>query len=441
MSQIKEKIKLSPPQFLLIIFISFIIIGSLLLKLPFATYKEISWLDSFFTATSAMTVTGLAVLDTGTVFTLFGQLVILGLIQIGGLGIMTFAVFIFLIAGRKIGFKERILVSQALNQSSIGGIVGLAKRLFIFSTIVEGIAFIALAGRWIPTLGVKQGLYASFFHSISSFNNAGFSIWSDSLSDYVGDPVVNLVITFLFIVGGLGFTVIFDLWKKKDFHKLSVHTKLMIIGTLVINVVATITVFILEYHNPATIGNLSTFEKLQASYFQAVTPRTAGFNTLDIGSLQEATLFFIILLMFIGAGSASTGGGIKLTTFFALIFAVFAFLKDSEDVVIFRRAITFSTIVRSLAISIIGLSFIFLSIFILNITEDAPFIDIVFESVSAFGTVGLSTGITGDLTWIGKLIIIFMMMIGKVGPLTLAFSFANPRETGIRYPKEDLLTG
>ncbi|WP_186579282.1 TrkH family potassium uptake protein [Aquibacillus kalidii] len=437
----KKVVNLSPPQFLLSIFVVFIFIGTVLLKLPISTTTTIGWMDSLFTATSAMTVTGLIVFDTGTVFTLFGQIVILALIQIGGLGIMTFAVFIFLILGRKIGFKERLLVSQALNQTSVGGIVSLAKRLFLFSVILETIAAALLSFRWVPVFGWGEGIYASIFHSISAFNNAGFSIWQNNLMDYVGDPVVNIVITLLFIVGGLGFTVIFDMWKKKEFRDLSVHTKLMILGTFVINVLATITVFILEYNNQNTISNLSSFDKLQASYFQAVAPRTAGFNTLDIASLEESTLFFIILLMFIGAGSASTGGGIKLTTFFALIFAVFSFLKENEEIVIFRRAITFSTIVRSLAITIIGLSYIFLAIFILNITEDAPFIELVFETVSAFSTVGLSTGVTSHLTMIGKIVIISIMMIGKVGPLTLAFSFSHPTKSNIRYPKEDILTG
>ncbi|MDL4840878.1 TrkH family potassium uptake protein [Aquibacillus rhizosphaerae] len=437
----KNHVNLSPPQFLLTVFAVVIIVGTFLLKLPIATTSGISLLDALFTATSAMTVTGLAVVDTGTVFTLFGEIIILLLIQVGGLGIMTFAVFIFLLAGRKIGFKERIIVSQALNQTSIGGIVALAKKLFLFSIIVEGIAFIALSFRWIPEMGVKEGMYASLFHSISAFNNAGFSTWSNSLSDYAGDPIINIVITFLFIIGGLGFTVIFDLWRKKEFNDLSVHTKLMLIGTFVINVIATIIIFILEYKNPNTIGNLSTIDKLQTSYFQAVTPRTAGFNTLDIASLDESTLFFVILLMFIGAGSASTGGGIKLTTFLALIFAVFAFLKDNNEVVIFRRAIMYTTIVRSLAISILSLSCIFLGIFILNITEDAPFMEIVFETVSAFGTVGLSMGLTTSLTGIGKLVIIVIMIIGKVGPLTLAFSFAHSTKSNIRFPKEDVLTG
>ncbi|SDL86553.1 TrkH family potassium uptake protein [Sediminibacillus halophilus] len=436
-----DLVNISPPRFLLGIFILFIFIGTVLLKLPIATTESISTLDALFTAVSAMTVTGLAVLDTGAVFTTFGEVVILLLIQIGGLGIMTFAVLIFLIIGRKIGVKERVIVTQSLNQTSLGGVVSLVKKLFIFSIVMESIAFMLLSIRWIPDMGWKHGLYAGLFHSISAFNNAGFSIWSDSLSEFAADPIVNIVITLLFIIGGLGFTVIFDIWKKGDPNSLSLHTKLMLIGTFLLNSVAILVILLLEYDNPGTLGTLSGLDKLQAAYFQAVTPRTAGFNTVDIGSMNDSTLFFIILLMFIGAGSASTGGGIKLTTFLALIFAVFAFLKENDEVVMFRRAIKYNTIVRALAITVIGSGLIVTGIFILNITEDATFISIVFETVSAFGTVGLSMGLTSTLTTVGKITIILIMLIGKIGPLTLAFSFAHSSQANIRYPKEDILTG
>ncbi|MFZ3579700.1 TrkH family potassium uptake protein [Virgibacillus sp. DJP39] len=423
------------------IFITFIVIGTILLKLPFATTESISLLNAFFTATSAMTVTGLIVVDTGTAFTLFGQVVILLLIQLGGLGIMTFAVFVFLMAGRKLGFKEHVLITQSLNQNSIGGIIVLAKKLLVFSLITETIVFILLSLRWVPTMGLKEGLFAGLFHSVSAFNNAGFSIWSDSLSRFVNDPIVTVIITASFIIGGIGFTVIFDMWKKKKFRKFSLHTKLMVVGTVVINVIAVVFVFWLEFDNPNTIGDLSLFNKLQASYFQAVTPRTAGFNTLDIGSLNDSTLFLMVILMFIGAGSASTGGGIKLTTFLSLMLSVASFIKKKEEITIFKRTITDSTVVRSLAITVLSITFVFIGIFILDITEDASFLMIVFEAVSAFGTVGLSMGLTDDLTSIGKIIIMIIMIIGKVGPLTLAFSLAKQKNVRVRYAREDILTG
>ncbi|WP_044338317.1 TrkH family potassium uptake protein [Rossellomorea aquimaris] len=435
-------IRLSPPQLLVVTFLFFIIVGMGLLKLPFATTESITWLDALFTTTSAMTVTGLAVVDTGAAFTLFGEVVIMSLIQIGGLGIMSFAVLIFMMLGKKIGFKERLLLQQALNQTSVGGVIKLVKYLFIFSFLVEGFALLLLASEWVPEFGWKRGLYVSLFHSISAFNNAGFSLWSDSLMGYVGSPVVNITISFLFILGGIGFTVLVDLWKSKTIRRLSLHTKIMVVGTLVINVFAFMMIFILEYNNPNTLAQLPFLDKLFASYFQAVTPRTAGFNSLDYGSMERSTLLLTILLMFIGAGSASTGGGIKLTTFVVISLSVFAFLKEKREIRIFRRTIDQNYIFKALAVSMISVLLVFTALFFLDMTEkNASFLAILFEVVSAFGTVGLSMGITGSLTAIGKWIIIIVMFVGKLGPLTLAFSLSRPDKEKIRYPKEDILTG
>ncbi|MCB5235592.1 TrkH family potassium uptake protein [Niallia circulans] len=435
-------IKLNPFQLLVLVFLFFIILGTMLLKLPFSTTNSISWIDAFFTATSAMTVTGLAVVDTGTAYTIFGQSIILVLIQVGGLGIMSFAVLIFMMLGKKIGFKERVIVQQALNQTSLGGIIRLVRNLFIYSFTTEIIAMLILAIGWVPEYGWGKGMYYSLFHSISAFNNAGFSTWSDSLMGFVGDPLVNIVITFLFIVGGIGFTVLSDIWYKRSYKKLSLHSKLMLAGSLILNLLAMLVIFSLEYRNPNTLGTLHSLgDKLWASYFQAVTPRTAGFNTLDIGNLHEATITFMLLLMFIGAGSASTGGGIKLTTFLVIILSVSTFLRENNQVTIGNRAIKEKVIFKSLAILSISILLIFLGVFILNITETEPFLKILFEVISAFGTVGLSMGITGDLSNIGKIIIILIMFFGKLGPLTLAFSLAKPRQEKIRYPSEDILTG
>lgn len=434
-------INMNPSQLLILIFSTFIILGTILLKLPWATTTSISWWDALFTATSAMTVTGLAVVDTETAYTLFGEIVIVSLIQLGGLGIMSFAVLIFMVLGKKIGFRERILVQQSMNQTSLGGVVQLVRNLFFFSLVIEFIAMLLLSLRWVPELGWSKGIYYSFFHSISAFNNAGFALWSDGLSRYVGDPIINIVITLLFIIGGLGFTVLADLKSKNTFRKLSLHSKIMIVGTFSINIVAMLLIFILEYGNPNTLGSLSFVDKWWASYFQAVTTRTAGFNSLDIGSLSDPTIHFMILLMFVGAGSASTGGGIKLTTFIVIVLAVVTYLKGKKEIVVARRTVTETIIFRSLAITMISLTLIFLAIFVLTITEDAAFLPIVFEVVSAFGTVGLSMGITGTLSIIGKLVIIIVMFAGKLGPLTFAFSLARQEKSKIRYPQEDVLTG
>lgn len=437
--KLNKVIRLNPSQLLVIVFAVSITIGTVLLKLPFSTHEGITWIDALFVATSAMTVTGLATVDPGSTFTIAGQTMIALLIQVGGLGIMSFAVLIFMVLGKKIGIKERILMQQALSQTSIGGVIKLVKYLFIFSFTIEFIAMIFLSIRWVPQYGLSQGLFYSFFHSISAFNNAGFSLWADNLIQYVGDPTVNIVISSLFIIGGIGFTVLVDLWTKKNFKKLSLHTKLMLVGTLILNVVAMLFLFTVEYSH--AFGDLSLGEKLWASYFQAVSPRTSGFNTVDISTLSEATLFFIMILMFIGAGSGSTGGGIKLTTALVILLATVTFLKGKREIKVARRSISDSYILKALSITIISLVFVFVAILILTISEEASFIAIVFEVVSAFGTVGLSTGLTFTLTFVGKVVIIFIMFLGKLGPLTLMFSLANPEKEKIRYPHEDILTG
>ncbi|MGM0974765.1 MAG: TrkH family potassium uptake protein [Bacillota bacterium] len=438
----KKNVNVSPYQLLTLIFLFFISVGTVLLKLPFATTEGISWLDALFTTTSAMTVTGLIVVNTPVAFTTFGEIVIISLIQLGGLGIMSFAVLMYIMLGRKIGLKDRILIQNALNQTSIGGVIKLVKNLFIFSLSIEFIGLLILAFKWVPDYGWTKGLYYSFFHSVSAFNNAGFSLWEDNLVRYVGDPLVNLVITSLFILGGLGFTVMVDVLKKKNFKKLSLHSKLMLVGTLAINIIAVLLVFVLEYHNPKTLAGLPNLsDKIWASYFQGVVTRTAGFNTIDLSGLQESTSFIMIILMFIGAGSASTGGGIKLTTFLVIVFGVISFLRGKQEIVIARRTISNQTVLRALAISSIALLFVLLATFILLISEDTSFIIALYEVASAFGTVGVTMGLTSSLSVIGKIVIIFIMFLGKVGPLTLAFSLAKPKPNNIRYPNEDVLTG
>ncbi|HYK71509.1 MAG TPA: TrkH family potassium uptake protein [Pseudoneobacillus sp.] len=436
-----RNINLTPSQLLTLTFLFFIIIGTCFLKMPISTTTAISWIDAAFISVSAMTVTGLATVDPGTTFTLFGQIVIMVLIQLGGLGIMSFAVLIFIMLGKKIGIKHRLIMQQALNQINIGGVIKLVRNLFLFSLTIELIAMVLLALRWIPEFGWKRGLFYSLFHSVSAFNNAGFALWPDNLIRYSGDPIINIVISFLFILGGLGFTVLADLKDKGTFSKLSLHSKMMIIGTLVINAFAMFFVFVLEYSNPKTLGNLSLFDKLWTSYFQAVSPRTAGFNTLDIASLHESTIFLIIILMFIGAGSASTGGGIKLTTFIVICLSTVSFIRGRYDIRLFRKNIPSIYISKVLAIAMISVVTVVASLFVLNIIEKLPFLTLLFEVVSAFGTVGLSMGITASLSILGKFVIIFVMFVGKLGPLTLAFLMAKPHKPHFKYPDEDILTG
>lgn len=433
---------ISPPRLLIFTFMSLIATGTVLLMLPFATTTPITFVDALFTATSAATVTGLSVVDTASTFTWFGEFVILALIQLGGIGVMTFAMIILMILGRKIGFKDRILMQEAWNQDENGGIVKLIREIFIITFAIEITGAILLSFRFIPEYGLQDGIWYSIFHAVSAFNNAGFALFSDNLMSYVSDPLVSLTICGLIILGGLGFVVIMDVLRKRKFKKLALHSKITIMGTSVLLAVSTAVFFILEYANPATLGGLkTTWEKMLAAFFQAVTCRTAGFNTIDIGAMTEASQLFSMFLMFIGGGSASTAGGIKITTFAVITFGVLMVARSRNNIVIYDRRISETILIRALAITVISVMVIFSVTFLLTLTESIDFLPLLFEVVSAFGTVGLSMGITATLTPIGKLLITFMMFFGKLGPLTFIFSLTKRDQDPINYPTEAVITG
>lgn len=438
----RQILRLTPPQALILSFVTLSLVGTLLLKLPAASHVPTSWSQALFTAVSAATVTGLAVVDTGTHFTLFGQWILLFLMQSGGLGLMTFGVFIIYALSNQFTLGQRAALSEALNQSGQENIRRLLRWMFGFTAGMEllGTAFLAL--RWVPEMGWSRGLYFSFFHAVSAFNNAGFGLRADSLMTYVGDPLVNSVISALFISGGIGFVVIADMIGKKRFRDYALHTKLMLLGTLAVNVIATLLILALEYGNPSTLGGLlSTGDRLWAAWFQAVAPRTAGFNTLDIGAVLPSTGMLIMVLMFIGGGSGSTASGIKLSTFIVLAFSTRAFLLSQERPVIFGRSLDSATMLKALAISIISLFCVVIGTFVLTITESAAYFDLVFEVMSAFGTVGLSRGITANLSGAGQMVIMVLMLIGRVGPLTLAFTLANRHRAAIQYPPGQVNVG
>lgn len=437
----KKRITISPPLVISGSFLFLILAGTLLLKLPFATTRPISWTDALFTATSATTVTGLSIFDPGTVLTGFGELVLLVLIQCGGIGLMTFAVAILILFRKKVGLQNRIYLQESLTQNTIGGIVKLVKLILTFALTVEAVAAVLLTIYWIPEFGFKDALNYSVFHVISAFNNAGFSLFPDNLMSFAGDPLVNVLISSLFIIGGIGFTVVMDITQKKSFHRWALHTKLMIGGTLILNVVAMIVIFALEYGNPGTLGNLSLHDKLLASYFSAVTPRTAGFNTLNYGEFEDPTLLFTMLLMFIGGGSASTASGIKLTTFIVVILATISFLRSRREPELFGRSIRIETVIRSLAITTISVLLVVFFLFLLTVTEKIPFLPLAFEVVSAFGTVGLSMGITAELSDLGEVLLSLVMFTGRIGPLTLFFILMKPRKENYRYPYDAVFTG
>ncbi|XJZ25786.1 TrkH family potassium uptake protein [Bacillota bacterium Lsc_1132] len=443
----RKKFYLDPPKILVLGFGGIVLLGAILLTMPVSTVdgKGLSFLNALFTATSATCVTGLVVVDTGTTFTTFGQLVILSMIQVGGLGFMTFATLFAFLLGKRISLKERILLQESLNNLSMEGVVRLAKRILIFTAVIELAGAILLSIRFSFDMPVEKAIYFGIFHSISFFNNAGFDIMGDfrSLTGYVQDPVVNLTVSALIILGGIGFIVLNELFEYRQVRKLSLHTKVVLLTTAVLIIFGTAGVFALEYTNPKTLKPLSFIGKIFASIFQAVTPRTAGANTLNIGDMTQSSLFLIIFLMFVGASPGSTGGGIKTTTFITLLGAVWSQIRGKEDVIFYRQRIVYETIYKALTVTMSGLFIVMLVTMVLTITEHGKdFLMILFEATSAFGTVGLSMGLTPDLSPIGRLIIIFAMFAGRVGPLTIAFAVTIRRNPdAFRYPKGKIMIG
>ncbi|MBT2656201.1 Trk family potassium uptake protein [Bacillus sp. ISL-18] len=443
----QKKFFLDPPKILVFGFASIIIIGAILLMLPAATTNGhgLSLVNAFFTATSATCVTGLVVVDTGTTFTIFGQIVILSLIQVGGLGFMTFATFFAFLLGKKISLKERILLQESLNNLSIEGIVRLAKRIIVFTSVIELTGALILAIRFSFDMPLKKAIYFGIFHSISNFNNAGFDLMGEfhSLTGYVDDPTVTLTVCLLIILGGIGFIVMNELYEYRAIKRVSLHTKIVLITSAFLVIVGTVGIFLLEYSNHLTLKPLTLTGKILGSLFQSVTARTAGANTLSIGDLTQSSLLLIILLMFIGASPGSTGGGIKTTTFTTLMGAVWSQIRGKEDVIFYRQRIEYETIYKALTVTFSGLFLVMFMTLVLTITEKGhDFLAILFEVTSAFATVGLSMGLTPELSDIGKILIMLTMFAGRVGPLTIAFAVTMRRNPDpFRYPKGKIMIG
>ncbi|WP_419883491.1 TrkH family potassium uptake protein [Peribacillus sp. B-H-3] len=439
-----------PPKILVLGFAVLILIGAFLLTLPIATHdgKGLLFLNALFTATSATCVTGLVVVDTADTFTTFGELVILTLIQVGGLGFMTFATFFAFLLGKRVSLRDRLILQEALNNISLAGIVRLVKRVLIFTGIIELTGAIILAIRFSLEMSVGKAIYWGIFHSISNFNNAGFDLNGEfrSLTPFVDDPTVVLTVGALITLGGLGFIVLNELYEYRETRRLSIQSKVVLATTLILTLGAAILIFAFEYGNPKTLESLSGSGKVLASLFQAITPRTAGANTLPIGDLAQSTLLLIIFLMYVGAGPGSTAGGIKITTFAVLSATVWTQMKGKEDVVMFRRKIVMETILKALAVAAMGIFLVMFVTMLLTITEGERhnFIMYLFEATSAFGTVGLSMGLTPELSPFGRVIIIFTMFAGRLGPLTLAYALTMRRRGNkepIRYPKGKIMIG
>lgn len=429
--EIRKKLfkdKLNPPQVLALGFLSLILIGSILLNLPIASSSgtSIGYVNSLFTSASAVCVTGLTVLNTAKDFTPFGQVIIITLIQFGGLGIMTLATVGYIIMGKKISFKERLMIKEQLNTESIQGIVKLTKKVIGYTFFLEMMGSLLLALRFVPMFGFEKGLAFSIFHAISAYCNAGFDIFGDSLIIFQNDYYVLLILSLLIILGGLGFTVYADLLAKDKLRKLTLHSKVVLIMTGSLLIIGTLSFLLFESSNPGTLGSMNFPSRLANSFFQSVSPRTAGFYSVDMSKIRETTIFSTIMLMFIGGSPGSTAGGIKTTTFACLLLTTISVVKGEEDVNCLNRRLPFETIKRAVSIFLIGLAIVFSTAIILTITDSSlKFINLLFESTSAFGTVGLTTGITDKLSTLGRLVITLTMYIGRVGPLTMAYAFAR----------------
>jgi trk system potassium uptake protein TrkH len=427
-------------------FAATILVGSLLLTLPFSNREGIvtPYITALFTATSAVCVTGLVVVDTKSYWTPFGQAIILLLIQVGGLGFMTSSTMLLLLIGRRFSLRERIWLKESHGVSPLGGILRLTRRVLMVTAIIEGISATILFLRFLREYPWDWALWMGVFHAVSAFNNAGFDVIGGfrSLTIYNRDPVVVLDIAFTIILGGLSFTAIIDTVRVRRFRSLLLDTKVVLVTTGGLLVCGTLGLLAMEYANPNTLGPMDLPSKLLNAFFSAVTPRTAGFNTIDVGKMTEQGLLLTIALMFIGAASGSTGGGIKVNTFAVLTAAVVSSIRGRAAATAFGRELPQDHVYRALTVALLSLGLVFSVTLMLTIVEPFNALRLLFETTSAFGTVGLSTGITPDLSIVGKLLITATMYVGRVGPLTLGLALAQ-REQPVRhsYPEGQLKIG
>lgn len=437
------RLELNPSQTIIAGFALIILAGAILLSLPSASAdgRPTPFLTALFTATSATCVTGLVVVDTADHYSLFGQLVIMFLIQVGGLGYMTVATLMAIAIGRRIGLRERLVLQEAHNLYSVGGIVRFTRNVILMTMAIEGAGAILLAARWVPEFGWGRGVYYGIFHSISAFNNAGFDLMGQfrSLTGSAGDLTINAVIMALIVVGGLGFTVLTDLATPR---RISLHAKIVLTTTAALIVLGAALVLLLEFSNQATLGPLAAGRRVLAALFQSVTPRTGGFTTVTIGELRDPTLMLIITLMFIGASPGGTGGGIKTTTFVAPLAVILSMLRGRPDPELFHRRLPPVVVYKAVTIALVAVAFVVTMGTLLSFIERMPFIQALFEVVSAFGTVGLSTGITPSLSAAGRILVMLTIFTGRVGLLTAAFALTRRQQpANIRYPEERIYVG
>ncbi len=443
--------QLSPPQLLATGFAGVILVGTLLLATPLAsaTGASLGWSAAFFTATSAVCVTGLVVVDTPTAFSGFGQAIILLLIQIGGLGYMTLATFIAMVIGRRVSMNEQASLQESLNLESRRDVARFALTVVKVTLAIEAVGAVILWLRWWPQFGAGDAAWLGVFHAVSAFNNAGFSLFSVSLMDFRGDPVINMVIMALIVSGGIGYLVLTDVWRFRIRRSLSMHSRFVLMLTASLIVIGALGLYLVERGNPATLGGISRPEAALTALFQSITARTAGFNTVDMNALTAPAYLLLMILMFIGGAPGGTAGGIKISTFGVTVMALWATIRGLAEPHVLGRRIPGDAVARAFFISLIAFLSVNLIAGALLVIEGTDLLRTLFESVSAFGTVGLSTGVSGTPLSLsasfsdpGRLLICLLMFMGRIGPLTLAFALAA-RATAprVRYPEGRVLIG
>ncbi|GGR08650.1 TrkH family potassium uptake protein [Deinococcus ruber] len=443
--------RFSPPQLIALSFALAIAVGSGLLLLPFAQQsgQRLDVLTAIFTATTALCVTGLKLIDPAQTLSVPGQLIMLLLIQLGGLGLITFGTVFALALRRRVNFSERMRLAQQVSAFDVGGVLGLIRKIFVYTLIIEGLGTVLLALRFVPQFGWGQGLYYSLVHAVSAFNNAGFSLLGNSLQAYRADPLVCLTMCALVILGGLGFlvqvNVVAHLLRRRS-ERLLVHSRLVLTTTVLLLLAGTLLIAALEWNNPATLGPLPLGEKLLNSFVSSVMPRTGGFSTLNTELLRPATLFLTIFLMFVGASPGGAGGGIKTSTLAVIAGSAWSMVRGQGEMVAFHRRIEESTVLRAmtvglLASAVVGVMLLLMLAF--NTTPRLDFSHLAFETVSAFSTVGLSMNTTPDTNAAQRVILIVLMYLGRIGPLTFALALGQRvKRQDVSYPPErDILIG
>lgn len=450
----KKRVSLSTTQMIMLSFLLAIFIGSFLLMLPFATAdgKSVSYVDALFTATTSVCVTGLVTVPTVSTWSVFGQVVILILIQIGGLGIITILSGLMISFHKKMGLGDRILLQDAFNLNSMSGIVRFIKKVLIGTFIVEGVGALLYMTVFVPEYGTR-GIWISVFNSVSAFCNAGMDIIAEnSLCSYAMHPMINFVTCMLIVLGGIGYIVWWDLirvtknFKKQKFkcyRNLSLHSKIALLSTAVLIFAGALLFFVFEYNNPQTMGDFPVSGKIQASLFQSVTTRTAGFATVPQENLTDSSAIVSLLLMFIGGSPVGTAGGVKTVTIAILLMSAFATIRNNDDVVLCKRTISKQAIGK--AVAVVSMSFIiaFVSTVLLSAVSGAPALDVAYETFSATATVGLTRNFTPTLSLAGKLIVIVTMYLGRIGPISLviAFNTKHKRKNIIKNPVEEISVG